>query len=52
MIHYAIMTFIMLLDHWLANTERVIANSILGLLLNAMESIIIAIAKLISRGIK
>ena len=45
MTHYLILAFVLLLDHWLANTERVVASSILGLLFRGMEFIIIAIAK-------
>ena len=47
--HAIAMMAVMLLDHWLANTERVVSSSVLGLLFNGVESILLGIKRLISR---
>lgn len=47
--HALLLFCVMTFDHWLANTERVAASSILGLIFNGVESTLVAVKKIFSR---
>ncbi len=50
--HHMVLMAVLVFDHWLANTERVAASSILGLLFRIFESTLILIKRTLSRSNK